>query len=173
MVAPSYSALDRTDRGVGWLFLLAGIVACGSVVAIPPQREVLELKEQLVHLHDQEAFQHLRVAQYEEVIAGVRGGEADLARRLISTQLHLIPADGEVVLIDQGVGASVPAWVEASLEARRPELAESTPDRSVLERLVTGPARLWLLAAGAVAIFVGILSPAQTTRDAAASSYQG
>lgn len=152
----------RPDRrGVldaGWLFVLAGLAACGAALLIPAQQDLaaVEVKRDQLQAHSMASTRQL--AAYDSVLQGLADQDPVLLRRLAANQLNLLP-EGEVpVLLDpEGADGSVDQWV---LESTRIEAAPDPVVReTLLARLSSGPYRLLVIAAGILCLFIGTLYP--------------
>ena len=69
--------------------------------------------------------------------------------------LNLVPADETPVLMAASRTATVTKWIDENVQTRRAEV-EPAP-MTLLGRIVGGRGRLWVLAAGVVVVFVGLL----------------
>ncbi len=139
----------------GWLFLLAGLALCGSLVIVPAQSELNGLRRQLHGLRQDETVARTRVEAYGQFLDDVNRQDPLLIRRLAAAQLNVIPEGETPVLRATPQSAAVTDWIDATVpRARRPQPVGRT---SVLERLANGRPRLWLLGAGALAVFVGVI----------------
>ena len=66
-----------------------------------------------------------------------------------------MPSGGTPILAAESLDAGVTDWIEATVEFS-PSTPAPYPD-TLLTRLATGPRRLWLLAGGAMCVFMGLM----------------
>ena len=146
----------------GWLFILAGVAICAAGVLIPAQTDLLELHRQRQELRKAERFAWARLQAYQEFRDELKREDPALIRRLAAAQLNVVPAGATAVLRSPS-SASVTDWIDATVPVdRRPPqvMREST-----LAGLANGPRRLWFLAAGVLAVFIGlVVDPSMSSR---------
>jgi len=155
--------LIRLDPG--WLFVLAGLALVLTAAVIPSGRERRALEAQATELKRQEAANFAVLGAYAQFVQELEDRDPALLRRLAAAQLNMIPKGETPVLMASTVNASVPEWVESTVEIPTSE-SEPIPD-TLLARWTEGSRRLWAIGAGAFMVFVGLLlSPIAATRRA-------
>ncbi len=152
---------SRSDRvppiarlSPGWPFLLAGLIVVGAVMLVPAWRDVQSLRLERDRVQTVVDYEARRVEATEVMLAALESGDPELERRLIAWQLNLLPA-GDVALAREVHAGGVLGWIDDTVEP----VAASPPEPTVsrLEWIVSGPARLWVLAFGVLLVFVGLV----------------
>ncbi|USN99323.1 MAG: hypothetical protein H6810_01200 [Phycisphaeraceae bacterium] len=152
--APSRSLIDP-----GWLFLIAGLTLMGAAVLIPARRDLDLALWRRDRVLAAEMNRLERLTRYETYLDALRHRDETVVRQLASTQLGLAPADSQVLLL-VGEGEAEDASVFRALEPRPLELPQPHEIHSVLARLALGGrSQLWLLAASAMLVLIGLLPP--------------
>ena len=158
---------DHTPRtpliplDVGWLFLLPGIAIVAATVLIPAFDDLSAAQLERDKLRVVEQHAQRRLENYSIYLDAVRRADEDLALSLAATHLNLAPADREVIVMPGQSRASLNPF--PALEPPAPRMPERIVPDTRLQRWSTNErARLWLLASGAMCIFLGLLPP--TTR---------
>jgi hypothetical protein len=159
----AHPALDH-----GWLFLAAGLAACAVGVLVPAQSDLRTIRAQVDLMAWQIDVAHARADARREFHRGIEQRDPAVVRRLAAAQLGLIPADDTPLLISTDRGGPVGQWIDGAL--RPPPAPPGPPPQSALERLTTGRHRLLFLAAGVVAIFIGLLIDPVEARSARRSA---
>jgi hypothetical protein len=139
----------------GWLYVLAGLALCAAGILVPARRDLEDLRHQRDRLADERAIGDERVEAYETFLRMLEDDDPALIRRLAAAQLNLVPADETPVLMAASRTATVTKWIDQEVRDRQP--APTPPAETLLGRLVGGPGRLWVLGAGVVVVFVGLL----------------
>ena len=140
----------------GWMFLIAGLVLVASATLVPATYDLWVMRAQLKHLEAQELENAGRLAAYERFIGDLADADPQLVRRLAASQLNLVPR-GERPMIVASTAQRPPLdWVESSVQPVRASVAPF-PD-SLLSRLTLGRKALWIAGAGAMCMFLGLLS---------------
>ncbi len=139
----------------GWLFVLCGLALCGAGILLPAERDLSVQLRQLEQMRAEEAALCARQDAYHEFLGQLEAQDPALLRRLAASQLNLIPAGGEVLLVSARRDAGVADWIDAAVSAPAPPLPP--PSETALGRLTTGPARLWVLGGAVLSVFVGLL----------------
>ena len=140
----------------GWPFLLAGLVLVASAALVPATYDLWVMRAQLAHLDARERENSARLDAYTRLVAALDTADPQLVRRLAASQLNLVPR-GERPLIVAGSASRNPAdWAEATVMPVR-ATPEPFPD-SLLSRLTLGRKGLWIIGAGAMCVFLGLLS---------------
>ena len=137
-----------------WPFLLGGVLLVGAAMLLPAWRDVQTVRferDQLAAVVD--AASH-RLAATQSIRNSLRQGDAELNQRLIAWQHNRLPV-GDTALAREIYTNGVLGWVDSTVPAAA-EVA-SPPVATRLERLVSGPPRLWILGAGLLMIFVGLV----------------
>jgi hypothetical protein len=147
--------LPRIRIGAGWLYVLAGLGLCAAGMLVPARADLEDLRRQRDRLAGEKAIAEERVAAYESFLRLLEADDPALIRRLAAAQLNLVPEGETPVLMAASRTATVTDWIDGNVRA---EPAAAAPPRdTLLSRLVGGPGRLWVLAAGVVVVFVGLL----------------
>jgi len=148
----------------GWLFLIAGCMLLGTTVLIPAQEELNHAR--WLRARAQSVLDHrtLRLDRYREYLAAVDSQESSVVLSLAASQLNQIPSDRSPLPGSQAAdlkGGS--AMVFPALEPP-PAVLPVEPSKvdSTLSRWATGDeSRLWLIAAGALCLLLGLLPPSR------------
>ncbi len=148
--------------GPGWLFVLAGLALCSAGILIPAQSDLGAINDQLRSLREAEAIASSRLQAHQEFLVDLERHDPALIRRLAAGQLNLVPEGETPLLVTPSVHAPVTDWIDATVRVDRDE--PPTQRESILSRLSRGPERVWLLAAGALSLFVGLLIDPSLTK---------
>ncbi len=148
----------------GWPFLLAGLAMVAAVMLVPAWRDVQNVRLERNDLQSVVQYETRRVAATQEMLVSLELDHPELHRRLVAWHLNLLPK-GEIAIAREVHGGGVLGWIDDTVEP----IAASSPAHSVsnLESLVSGPARLWMLAAGVLLVFVGLIGFGGSPRDQA------
>lgn len=147
----------------GWLFLIAGIMLLGSMVIIPAQddlRHAQWLRDRAKAVLDHRTQ---RLDRYREYLAAVDAQEPSVVLSLAASQLNQIPSDRAPLPEPESTHAKSSkngsAMVFPALEPPPPVLPAEPPKvDSTLARWATGgESRLWMIAAGALCLLLGLL----------------
>ncbi|CAN5687503.1 hypothetical protein BH11PLA1_BH11PLA1_02440 [soil metagenome] len=156
----------RIRRGplfdAGWIFIASGLALIAATVLIPAQRDLETTRVYQDRMEVLEQRNQQRLQRYTQYAAALDSADPDLVRSLASVQLNMTPVDTQL-LEPSGDLSRRSASPFASLEPPPAVFAEP-PKRvkSTLEQWATDEkARLWLLAAGAMCILVGLLPTAR------------
>jgi hypothetical protein len=153
--------LFRPDPG--WLFIIAGLTLCAAGILLPAQFGLQALRRQLALLQQEEDLAYARLKAHLDFLDDFDRGDSALVRRMAATQLNLMPAGDVPVLLAARRPMAPTDWIDATVRVD-PRPPEPTRD-STLSRWATGRDRLWLFAAGAFSVFVGLLlDPAKPFR---------
>ncbi|MFN0010556.1 MAG: hypothetical protein ACKVS8_02810 [Phycisphaerales bacterium] len=160
-VAPSPRPASGPMLDAGWLFLLAGLALLVATVLIPAQRDVAKARFSLEQARAVEDNRLERMRRYQEYLDALNRGDEATVRALAAVQLNQA-SEGTALLMNTGELGGRNASVFPSLEPPPIKAAQWREDQSVLERWATDDrSRLWLIAAGAMCVLIGILPPAR------------
>lgn len=156
----------RAGVDLGWLFLLPGIVLIASAVLIAAEDDLYQARFQRDQAIAIEGRHAQRVERYQAYLEAVRRRDPTVVRSLVAGQLNSAPTD----MIEERL-AGLPVYdsneVFASLEPPEAVPAQRERTNSVLARWATDDSsRVWLLASGALCVFVGLLPPISPRRPA-------
>ncbi len=155
--------LFRIDPG--WLFLIGGAALLSATVLVPAVDDLAEAAWHRERALAVERYRTRRLENYTLYLDALDRHDPTVVLSLAATELNVAPADRLAVIdaSESGLpGASVFPALEPEFRTPRPR---SQP-QSVLQRWATDErARLWLIAAGAVSMLIGLL-PAATKRSA-------
>jgi hypothetical protein len=146
----------------GWPFLAAGILLLGATVLIPAFGDLDEARWQRDRALALEKHRHDRLDNYERYLASLEAGDPGLVQALAASQLNQIPAGRSVILTSAGGPGVVSGTGSASVFPMLEPGPLKAPGRvaadSALSRLAGGErTRPWLIAAGGLMLFVGLL----------------
>ncbi len=139
----------------GWCFVVAGLLLVGAAVLVPAWRDVERLKQQVGVLEQRVERATARDVTGRELLESLHAGDPTTYRRLMAWQWNLVPLGDEAVIREQHTGG-ISSWIEARTPVAEP-LPESVGETR-LERLLSGPVRPWVLAAGGLCLLVGIVA---------------
>ncbi len=159
---PDRQPLFRFDPG--WLFLVPGIALLMACVLIPARHDLDGLQRNVDRMAAETHHAAARLEAYDRFFADLDDRDPALVRRLAAGQLNLVEADATPLMVSTALVAPVSDWIERTVP---PRPAYRTPDPaspSTLTRWAMGRGRLWVIGAGTMAIFVGLLlDPTLTT----------
>ncbi|MSR29669.1 MAG: hypothetical protein EXS03_08880 [Phycisphaerales bacterium] len=148
----------------GWLFLLSGIALIVSAAIIPEAEKVHAMHTQLVAIRTGEQHNFARMEACSRFLDDLKAGDQGLVRRLAASQLNLMPRGETALLIATSIDATPSDWIEASVPEPLFE-PDEYPD-TLLSRWTIGPQRLWVIALGAFAVFLGLIfGPAELPKE--------
>ena len=154
----------------GWLFVLAGVALCAAWLILPAERELIDLRNQRRALEAEHVRMLGALRAHADFLEEFERREPALIEHLAAAQLNLVPAGHQPGLLATRTDASPSARIAESMAARYTAPAPERPINSRLEHLVLGPARLWVVAAAILSIFMGlILGPGIPTTTPAAA----
>ena len=153
-------ARSRIDPG--WLFVVGGLVLCVAGILLPAQRDLDDLRRQRAELRHEETILQGRLAARGAFLHELDHHQPALIRRLAASQLNLVPRGEEPVLVSSSLNEDVISWVDATAQVT--PIEEIHRANSMLSRLMNGRYRLWLLTAGVVSAFLGLLLDPSLTR---------
>jgi hypothetical protein len=163
---PTTTAPAPTRRGplidAGWLFLISGVALISFTVIIPAYNDLQDARFYRERMRLAEDHRELRLSRYQEYQSALNRADDTLVRSLAAMQLNQAPADQELIK-SEGDIATRTASPFGSLEPPPLVLPDKVvPPKSTLEKWATDDrSRLWLLAAGALLILVGMLPAAR------------
>ncbi len=151
----------------GWPFLAAGIMLLGATVLIPAMGDLDEARWQRERALALEQHRLERLDHYERYLAALDEGDPGLVQALAASQLNRIPEGRSVILpvhssvgeVSSGAGSGTgSASVFPMLEPGPVKLPSKAKADSVLSRLTSSDrTRAWLIAAGGLMLFLGLL----------------
>jgi hypothetical protein len=143
----------------GWLFLLAGLGLLAATVLIPASDDLAAARWQRDRALAVEAHRIQRLERYEEYLSALDNREPSLVLSLAASQLNQIPQGRAPITGARGaLGATGDASVFPGLEPPPLTLPGRRKVDSTLQRLTTNDHwRLWLIAAGAACVLIGLL----------------
>lgn len=145
--------LFRLDPG--WLFTVAGLAIMVSAALLPAELDLHDLRQQRAAIVAKEAWNRQRLEAYDRFLGDLDRGDPSLLRRLAASQLNLMPKGEQPLLVATSIEHTVSDWIEATVPPFEFE-AEPAPD-TLLVRLAEGQRRLWLMAGGAMSVFLGLV----------------
>ena len=157
---------SRPPRGplidAGWLFLIAGVVLIAFTVIIPAFNDLRDANFYRERMRIAEDHRELRLSRHLEYQAALTRGDETLVRSLAAMQLNQAPTDQELIKSEGDISTRT-ASPFGSLEPPPLVMPEKVdPPKSTLEKWATDDrSRLWLVAAGALLILVGLLPAAR------------
>ena len=140
----------------GWPYVLAGLALFAAGVLIPAHNDLASLRAKLSRMRHEETIAYSRLKSYTDFIVALDEEDPVLVRRLAAAQLNLIPKGQRPVLQAASFNDPVKQWIESSVAAA-PLSADELPRQSSLAQWAGGPNRLWLFAAAAMSVFVGLM----------------
>lgn len=148
--------IDGIDPG--WLFLVAGLVLLGYTVVIPAQADLARAEWQRDRAVAIERQREERLFKHERYLVALESHEPTLVRALAASQLNLVPvSQATIVEVDDPARSDVSVF--PSLEPAPIRLPELRLVDSRLGRWARGDdSRLWLIVAGSLLVFVGLMS---------------
>ncbi len=145
--------LFRIDPG--WPFLVAGLLLIGATAVVPEAEKVHGMRTQLAHLEHIEDHNFTRMQACSRFMDDLESDDPALLRRLAASQLNLMPKGERPLILASSIGATPTDWIESSVPMPAFD-AEPYPD-TLLARWTLGPMRLWIIGAGALSVFVGLV----------------
>lgn len=148
----------------GWLFLTAGVALIVCAAVIPEAQKVHQMRSQLQTIRFAEQHNFARIQACSRFLDDLKAGDQGLVRRLAASQLNLMPRDETALLIATSIDSTPSDWIEASVTPPTDEF-DPYPD-TLLARWTLGPQRLWVIAAGAFCVFLGLIfGPAARSQE--------
>ncbi|MBG84285.1 MAG: hypothetical protein CMJ40_07055 [Phycisphaerae bacterium] len=152
----------------GWLFVLLGMIVLSTGILIPAVQENRLLGQQLEIARIAESRSQAYLARSTALLDQMHRDDETVAR-IWNADLNRTPHGSEPVLRDLEAPSDVLQWLDASAKQSM-VLAEGSPDLefqpSLLERMASGPRRLWFLGAGGMCLCVGlVMGPNAARRD--------
>ncbi len=148
----------------GWLFLVAGIALIVCAAVIPEAEKVHVMRTQLQTIRFGQQHNFARMAACSKFLDDLKAGDQGLVRRLAASQLNLMPRGETALLIATSIDSTPSDWIEASVT---PPIYDADPyPDTLLSRWTLGPQRLWVIAAGAFSVFLGLIfGPVAQTQE--------
>jgi hypothetical protein len=145
----------------GWLFLIAGLALLAATALITAQKEVAQARWLRDRVLAAESHRGERLARYEEYMGALESRNPTLVESLAGSQLNQIPSERAAIPGTVRDHTS-DAGVFAALEPPALRLPSQRSVDSMLSKLVTNDAtRMWMLAASALLILIGLLPPSR------------
>ncbi|MCA3006424.1 MAG: hypothetical protein LW650_12770 [Planctomycetaceae bacterium] len=144
----------------GWLFLIPGVALIAFTVIIPAQHDLEEARYFKSRVQAVQDHRDERIGNYQRYLEALERGDENLIRSLAATQLNQVDQRFAPLLQPEDT-TRVSASVFTQLEPKPLVLPERpVKQMSTLERWATqDDTRVWLLAAGAMCILLGLLPP--------------
>lgn len=139
----------------GWLFLLAGLAVCAAGVLLPGEADRHEIAARLAGIRAEEAYTVERLDAHARFLDAVERGDPGVLRRLAAAQLNVMPAGDTPILLASASSETVEDWIDAAATYHPPDEDDHAVSR--LEQLASGPRRLWIIGAGVLAVFIGLI----------------
>lgn len=139
----------------GWLFTLAGLAVMVSAALLPAQLDLHDLRQQRAAIEAREKWNRIRIEAYDRFLADLERRDPALLRRLAASQLNLMPKGEQPLLMATSIDHTVCDWIDETVPPFEFEPLPA-PD-TLLARLAEGPRRLWLMAGGAMSVFLGLV----------------
>lgn len=147
----------------GWLYLLPGLALVASAVLIPSHERLEEVRWQRARAETLGAHLHDTLQRHRRYVEALEQGGETVLLSLAASQLNMVP-EGTAPMVAGPAGSG--ASVFDALEPPPPALPEREAAESRLRRIAMSPrTRPWLIAAGLLAVFIGLLPRAQNRRD--------
>lgn len=128
---------------------------------IPAQLDVEALRAQRSELVRQHQAAAAQVRAHEAFLEELRRADPAVIRRLAAAQLNLLPAGATPVLVASSREEPVGDWIAETVPVT-PARRVLPPD-TLLTRLTGERFRLWVLAGGLLAVFMGLLAGPDTS----------
>ncbi|MEO1236222.1 MAG: hypothetical protein AAFX76_05480 [Planctomycetota bacterium] len=160
--APEPTAATLTERCCdalpGWMCCVAGVALLGAVVLTPAWLELDEAAWRLGVMRAQARALSAQAENYAGFAAAIADDDPVVLERLAMTHLRMGAAGKttlRVVSVDDEPG-DVGAWLSVPQPVVGVDLPDYVTPANRLTRLVTGPARPWLLAVGLLCVVGGV-----------------
>jgi hypothetical protein len=161
MIAAMPLQQQRWCLDPGWLFVVAGLALCASVMLVPAQIDVEALRAQRSELVRQHQAASAQVRAHEAFLEELRRADPAVVRRLAAAQLNLLPAGATPVLVASSREHPVGDWIAETVPVT--PVQRLLPPDTWLTRLTGERFRLWVLAGGLLAVFMGLLAGPDTS----------
>lgn len=139
--------------------LSGGVFLIATAAIVPPWLELDRTRDQLLLMQEQAAALAERSDRYQSFLVQLDRNDPALLERLAFTQLRLQPAGVHSIETDGGAleaPADVAAWLDVPLpDPSRLEPTDAPPSTR-MQRLIAGPTRYGVLAAGAIFAVCGV-----------------
>ncbi len=141
--------------GGGWLYVAAGLAICAAGVLISAQEDLAALRSQRDRLAEEIASGEAGLAAHRGFLDHLARRDPSLIRRLAASHLNMMPSGDRAMLLASSRETTIDQWIDESVVEGHRRAERYRP--SVLRRLATGPHRIWLLGAGVLCVFVGLI----------------
>ena len=143
-----------------WMIFCAGLTVLVAVLLLPAHVDLRETRTERDRALYLEEAQHTRIERYRTFLADLEHPSESTIDLLAMSQLGMIPADREVIMIPgQPADPMLFEHLEPAIASFEPRIIPV----SRLETLATGHrSRLWVALLGAVAVLYGLLPPAKS-----------
>ena len=147
---------------------MLGMIVLSAGILIPAVQENRMLGHQLRMARIAESRSQEHLARSTALLDQMHRDDETVAR-IWNADLNRTPQGSEPVLRDLEAPSDILQWLDASA-GQSVNLSEASPDveyqPSLLERMSSGPRRLWFLGAGGMCLCVGlVMGPTVTGRD--------
>ncbi|MFZ4722430.1 MAG: hypothetical protein ACOYMI_04690 [Phycisphaerales bacterium] len=139
----------------GWLFTIAGLAIMVSAALLPAELDLHDLRQQRAAIAARESWNRERLEAYDRFLGELDRRDPALLRRLAASQLNLMPKGEQPLLMATSIEHTVSDWIEATVPPMEFQ-PQPAPD-TLLARLAEGQRRLWLMAGGAMSVFLGLV----------------
>ncbi|MFM7806716.1 MAG: hypothetical protein ACKPEA_02150 [Planctomycetota bacterium] len=139
----------------GWLFTIAGLAVMVSAALLPAELDLHDLRQQRAAIAARESWNRERLEAYDRFQGELDRRDPALLRRLAASQLNLMPKGEQPLLMATSIEHTVSDWIEATVPPMEFQ-PQPAPD-TLLARLAEGQRRLWLMAGGAMSVFLGLV----------------
>lgn len=151
----------------GWLFVVLGVIVLSAGILIPAIQENRLLEQQLDVARMAESRSQEHLARSTSLLDQMHRDD-ETVMRIWNADLNRTPQGSKPVLRDLEAPSDVLQWLDAST-SQSVMLSEASVEfqyrPSLLERMASGPRRLWFLGAGGMCLCVGlVMGPTLTSR---------
>lgn len=149
----------------GWLFIVAGLALCVPGVLLPAKHDLFLLESQRDALAAKELHNNARLRTHVEFLHALEHDDPALVQRLVASQLNMVPVEKTPVLLAADPASAIGDWLDAAAE--KPTVERAVWHETRLSELANGRRRLWLLSAGVLCVFIGLImsAPASPPRE--------
>jgi len=144
----------------GWLFLIAGAALLVATVLIPAHDDRLRAEHYRDAAIAHRDTQADRLEAYSDYLDAINNGDDRLLLALAATQLNLAPASKTPVILAGDTSAPETNIFTEIEPAPRTIAPLRLPDTRLRRWTTDSSTRLWLIAAGAICMLIGLIPPA-------------